>query len=108
MSATTQRPIHERWEVEAPNEQGHSVVVRLDGQEIGELDRHRADAFRSLIAAAARKAAVLVDLPDVAGGGQIATHYWPSGVVEADWRQKASDTWTPVELLADGAVCVAP
>ncbi len=52
--------------------------------------------------------AVLVDLPDVAGGGQLLTRTWSNGAVEADWRQHARATWTPVELLTDGAVCVAP
>lgn len=53
-------------------------------------------------------AAVLVDLPDVAGGGQILTRMWSNGAVEADWRQSARDTWVPVGLLNLGSVCVAP
>ena len=53
-------------------------------------------------------AAVLVDLPDCAGGGQLLTRTWSNGAVEADWRQHAHAVWTPVELLTDGAVCVAP
>lgn len=52
--------------------------------------------------------AVLVDLPDCAGGGQLLTRTWSNGAVEADWRQSARQTWTPVELLTDGAVAVAP
>ena len=52
--------------------------------------------------------AVLVDLPDCAGGGQLVTRTWSNGAVEADWRQTAWAVWTPVELLTDGAVSVAP
>ena len=101
----TTRPIHERWEVE----DDYPARLRLDGDWCCDLDTAEIPAARDLIAAAGKTHAVLVNLPDCAGGGQIVTWSYPSGAVEAAWRENPSATWTPIGLPSlGGSVEVAP
>jgi len=103
----TTRPIHERVTV-SERAMDQDAALFVDGSHVTELFGDEAQPLRDLLAAAGKVHAVLVDLPDVAGGGQLYTWSYPNGAVEASWRQSARDTWYPVELLDGGSVCVAP
>lgn len=107
------RPIHERWAVDEVNDPSDPTAwwwVSLDGddEEAWPMRETEGRGFHELLAAAGKTHAVLVDLPDCAGGGQLVTWSYPNGAVEASWRQSAHHTWVPVELLDGGSVVVAP
>lgn len=101
------RPIHETVEVDRLHSDGPALLI-INGKPRSYVTADEGGMVEALVAAAGKVHAVLVDLPDVAGGGQLATWSYPNGAVEASWRQSARDTWVPVELLDGGSVVVAP
>lgn len=102
----TTRPIHERWTL---MEYGGMTFQVLDGEPVIALRPQEVDPAGALIRLAGKTHAVLVNLPDCAGGGQIVTWSYPSGAVEAAWRENPSATWTPIGLPSlGGSVEVAP
>ena len=105
----TTRPIHERWSFGDRGADGTLTTMFLDGEYFALLLDEELPAADSLIAAAGKTHAVLVNLPDCAGGGQLVTWSYPSGAVEAAWRENPAATWTPVGLQSlGGSVEVAP
>lgn len=105
----TTRPIHERWTFGDRGADDAVTPMFLDGGYFALLLDEEKPAVDALIAAAGKTHAVLVNLPDCAGGGQIVTWSYPSGAVEAAWRENPSATWTPIGLPSlGGSVEVAP
>lgn len=103
----TTRPIHERWSFGVSGDTLTSLL--LDDEYVAALRKSEKPAIDALIDAAGKTHAVLVNLPDAAGGGQIVTWSYPNGAVEAAWRatSSTSDRWQPVDQLG-GSVVVAP